>query len=162
LDSLALHLPDSTATVTLGKELAKQFAATSCPPALLLQGDLGSGKTTLVRGLVESLPGADQAEVSSPSFNIFNLYPTTPPVAHFDLYRLEGMPPDDALFECFDNPQMLTIVEWIQFLDKEEWPSNALHLIWTPSETGRDVTIHATSGAALDIARSLPDQFKIK
>lgn len=162
MDPLALHLPDSTATESLGRELAKRLAATSSPPALLLQGDLGSGKTTLVRGLVEALPGADQAEVSSPSFNIFNLYPTTPPVAHFDLYRLEGMPPDDALFECFDNPHMLTIVEWIQFLDRDEWPNNAVHMLWTPSETGRNLTIHATGETALDIARSLPDQLIIK
>ncbi|QGY41260.1 tRNA (adenosine(37)-N6)-threonylcarbamoyltransferase complex ATPase subunit type 1 TsaE [Pseudodesulfovibrio cashew] len=157
-----LHLEDTQATLALGAELAKKLAKYANPPALLLQGDLGSGKTTLVRGLVESLPGADQAEVSSPSFNIFNLYPTVPPVAHFDLYRLEGMPPDDALFEHLDDPGTLTVVEWIQFLDRSEWPEKALFLEWTPSENGRDVTIHAFGETALHIARSLADHFTLK
>lgn len=158
---LELHLADAYATLELGRTLAKSIAELENPPALLLQGDLGSGKTTLVRGLVESLPGADQAEVSSPSFNIFNLYPTTPPVAHFDLYRLEGMPPDDALFEHLDEPNTLTVVEWIQFLDKDQWPDKALFLKWRPSETGRKITLHAMGKAAEEITKSLPDQFKL-
>jgi len=64
---------------------------------LLLSGALGAGKTTLVRGLVSALPGAELAEVSSPSFNIVNIYPTTPQVAHFDLYRVVGSAPEELL-----------------------------------------------------------------
>jgi len=157
-----IHLKDADETLALGLSLAKKMAKVSFLPALLLQGDLGSGKTTLVRGLVESLPGAEQAEVSSPSFNIFNLYPTTPPVAHFDLYRLEGMPPDDALYESLEDSGTLTVVEWIQFLDRAEWPDNAIYLEWTPSESGRDLTLHAIGEMAQDIARSVQDQFNLK
>ena len=136
----------------LGRALAAVFSASiaraEAVSALLLQGDLGSGKTTLVRGLVESLPGAEQAEVSSPSFNICNLYPTTPPAAHFDLYRLEGMEPDEALFDCFDDPAVLTIVEWIQFLSEKNWPEDAVFLHWTPPDTGRNLILHAMGKAA--------------
>jgi len=154
-----IHLTDTDQTLVLGQTLAKNMAKSPFLPALLLQGNLGSGKTTLVRGLVESLPGAEQAEVSSPSFNIYNLYPTTPPVAHFDLYRLEGMPPDDALYESLDDPGTLTIVEWIQFLDRAEWPDNAVYLKWSPSDTGRSLTLNAIGETAENIVRSVLDQF---
>ncbi|MBG0789318.1 MAG: tRNA (adenosine(37)-N6)-threonylcarbamoyltransferase complex ATPase subunit type 1 TsaE [Desulfovibrionaceae bacterium] len=152
---MELHLKDPDATLRLGRVLAEALARAPNPPALLLQGDLGSGKTTLVRGFVESLPGSDMAEVSSPSFNIFNLYPTTPPVAHFDLYRLEGAMPDDALFECLEDEEAITVVEWIQFLDRELWPEEALFLQWTPSETGRSLVLHAMGEAAKGILLSL-------
>jgi tRNA threonylcarbamoyladenosine biosynthesis protein TsaE len=153
--SLKLHLPDSDATVALGQRLASLLSGMDTPPALLLQGDLGSGKTTLVRGFVESLPGAEAAEVSSPSFNICNLYPTTPGVAHFDLYRLEGMSPDDALFDSFEDPATITIVEWIQFLPTEMWPAEALFLEWTPSDTGRSLVLRAMGKAARDVVDAL-------
>jgi tRNA threonylcarbamoyladenosine biosynthesis protein TsaE len=155
-----LRLKDTDETIKLGHILAKAMAEIPNPPALLLQGALGSGKTTLVRGLVESLPGSDMAEVSSPSFNIFNLYPTVPPVAHFDLYRLEGMPPDDALFEYLDDSNTLTIVEWIQFLNREIWPDNAFFLEWTPSEAGRSLTLHAMGKTAQKIVDILIKQLK--
>jgi len=154
-----LHLEDTYATLELGRILAEKLAETPNPPALLLQGELGSGKTTLVRGFVESLPGAHMAEVSSPSFNIFNLYPTTPPVAHFDLYRLEGMEPDDALFECFEDGEAITVVEWIQFLDRGLWPDHALFLEWKPSDTGRSLALHAMGEAANGILHSLALKF---
>ena len=54
---------------------------------LLLHGDLGSGKTTLTRFMVLSLPGGLEAEVASPSFTLCNHYATVPPVLHCDLYR---------------------------------------------------------------------------
>lgn len=155
-----MHLKDAGATVSLGQTLAVKLSKIHNPPALLLQGDLGSGKTTLVRGFVESLPGSDMAEVSSPSFNIFNLYPTTPPVAHFDLYRLEGMEPDDALFECLEDEEVITVVEWIQFLDKKMWPKEALFLQWTPSDTGRSLTLHAMGEATQGLVESLTKELE--
>lgn len=158
--SVSLFLPDAHATALLGRSLATALANVAQPPALLLKGDLGSGKTTLVRSLVESLPNAHLAEVSSPSFNIFNIYPTTPEVAHFDLYRLEGMPPDDTLFECLESPNTLTVIEWIQFLDKQFWPEEALYLDWTPCEAGRSLTIHAMGTHTTDILQFVANDSK--
>ena len=66
-------------------------------PAILLEGDLGSGKTTMTRMIVRLLPGGDQAEVSSPSFNVMNVYPTLPETAHFDFYRMEGLGLDGTM-----------------------------------------------------------------
>lgn len=158
---LELHLNDAAATLELGRILATCLSKSVSPPALFLQGDLGSGKTTLVRGFVESLPGAEMAEVSSPSFNIFNLYPTTPPVAHFDLYRLEGMPPDEALFEHLDDPQTVAVVEWAQFLDKELWPEEVILLQWHPAESGRSLTLIATGKVTQKLVASLQDMLKL-
>jgi tRNA threonylcarbamoyladenosine biosynthesis protein TsaE len=157
---MTLHLKDTDSTLELGRILAAALSKMENPPVLLLQGDLGSGKTTLVRGIVNSLPGADMAEVSSPSFNIVNLYPTTPPVAHFDLYRLEGMPPDDALFEHMEDRETLTVVEWAQFLDKDLWPGDAILLEWSPTAEGRSLTVHAMGEAARSVIVSLAAVFE--
>ena len=158
--AVTLHLDSPEATLALGRILARALAGEFPRPSLLLQGGLGSGKTTLVRGLVESLPGADMAEVSSPSFNIYNLYPTAPPVAHFDLYRLEGMAPDDSLFEHLEDPATLTVVEWIEFLDRKLWPENAILLKWFTADSGRSLTLEYMGRAAQTLAESLEGELK--
>lgn len=55
---------------------------------LYLQGEMGMGKTTFTRSFVGALPGAEEAEVASPSFTICHEYPTNPEIYHADLYRL--------------------------------------------------------------------------
>lgn len=139
---MLLHLADSEETLEFGRVLAQGMPA---EPgfALLLEGDLGAGKTTLVRGLVSALPGGDEAEVSSPSFTICNLYPTRPEVAHFDLYRQQGTRPDDQFHESLETPSTLAIVEWAQYLDARDLPRDALRLTWQPVETGRLVKLEA-------------------
>lgn len=77
-----------------------------------LVGDLGAGKTTLVRSLVPALGGAD--EVASPSFTISKVYKTPKfAVHHFDFYRL-GDPGIVALelAELIGDPKAVIIVEW--------------------------------------------------
>jgi tRNA threonylcarbamoyladenosine biosynthesis protein TsaE len=150
-----LHLSDERATLALGQALARcyneEFEAGRPLPPLLMQGELGSGKTTLVRGLVEALPGAQNAEVSSPSFNIFNIYPTRPETAHFDIYRLEGAYPGDELFDFLDDTGVLTIIEWFQYLDKAYRPSFALLLNWQAApQSGRILEITAQGAEAED------------
>lgn len=115
---------------------------------ILFVGPLGSGKTTLTRGLVESLPGGDDAEVSSPSFNICNLYPTLPAVAHFDLYRLAGGEPDDALLDLLDEGTSLVLVEWAERLPEDAPPVDHLVLTWHPVADGRLIEAHAHGKAA--------------
>ncbi|MDD3310896.1 tRNA (adenosine(37)-N6)-threonylcarbamoyltransferase complex ATPase subunit type 1 TsaE [Pseudodesulfovibrio sp.] len=158
--NVTLHLKTAGDTLDLGRILAQALARTTPSPSLLLQGGLGSGKTTLVRGLVESLPGADMAEVSSPSFNIFNLYPTTPQVAHFDLYRLEGMVPDDSLFEYLEDPATLVVVEWIEYLDQDLWPGDAILLRWLPADSGRGLTLECLGETAQTMAEALEGELK--
>lgn len=133
-------LPHLRATWRLGKELAAYFS--HYPPfPLFLEGDLGCGKTTLVRALVDHLPGSDRAEVNSPSFNICNVYPTLPPVAHFDLYRLSETGPDESLFEYLADPSLLVIVEWAQHLASLWWPPEYLRMILMSHGSGRSLKI---------------------
>ncbi len=145
--SQLLRLADTEATLEFGRILAEGLSA---EPgfAILMEGDLGSGKTTLVRGLVSALPGGAEAEVSSPSFTICNLYPTCPEVAHFDLYRQMGSAPDDQYCESLESPSTLVVVEWAQYLAPRDWPESVLRLTWQPAETGRLVKLEALGRAA--------------
>ena len=97
----------------------------------------------MVRALVESLPGAEQAEVTSPSFNIVNLYPTTPPVAHFDLYRLENGRMDDEIFEILESGRTWNVVEWADRLSPADVPNNPVHIVLQTHGTGRTAQIQA-------------------
>ncbi len=140
---IRLRLADVEATLGLGRLLAGSLSPDRPFQCLLMQGGLGAGKTTLTRGLVESLPGGDQAEVASPSFNLLNLYPTRPPVAHFDLYRFEGLNPDESLLECLDRQDTLLIVEWSEHLPRRFWPAAYLLLRWHEIPEGRMLDISA-------------------
>jgi tRNA threonylcarbamoyladenosine biosynthesis protein TsaE len=97
-------------TITLGERLAREF-----PPGttVLLIGDLGAGKTTLAKGIVQGLGAAPAEEVSSPTFTLIHEYGAGPLVYHVDLYRL-----DDAaavstlgLEELFEKCAVV-LIEW--------------------------------------------------
>lgn len=159
---MQLLLNNADDTLALGAALGKVLARSRCgcggPVPLLLSGPLGAGKTTLVRGLVSALPGAGEAEVSSPSFNIVNFYPTSPQVAHFDLYRMVGAAPEEFL-ECLDAQNILVVAEWVENLPQKQWPEEALHLLWRPVPSGRALEIRAwgktASGLQADLAPAL-------
>lgn len=97
-----------TATAEETQALAAQLAkALKAGDWVLLEGELGSGKTTFVRGLLEGLGWKEP--VRSPTFNLIADYPTSPPVMHADLYRLasaEGVGLEDYL------DSHLCLIEW--------------------------------------------------
>lgn len=84
------------------------------PMIILLNGDLGSGKTTFVKSLVKYL-GSDDV-VTSPTFTLLNTYNAKFPIYHFDMYRLSSM--EEALAvgfeEYFDKSRLdgICLVEW--------------------------------------------------
>lgn len=149
-EALELELADEEATLALGRALAEALCAAGPRQAVLLYGDLGSGKTTLVRALVEALPHGDQAQVSSPSFNIMNLYPTEPETAHFDLYRLEHAGMDESLLDYLQDPNFLVLVEWAQFLDEALLPGERIDIRWLPAEHGRRIRLTAKGKQAIE------------
>lgn len=69
----------------LGAKLSSRFAPGDI---VLLDGELGAGKTTLVRGILAGLGW--HKEVRSPTFNLMHEYATTPPVLHADLFRVSS------------------------------------------------------------------------
>ena len=105
---MKLHLADAEATTRLGQTLAPLLQPGD---SVLLYGPLGMGKSTLARGLIRALTRPDE-DVPSPTFTLVQFYESEPPVAHFDLYRLND--PEEAwevgLDEALDDGCVL--IEW--------------------------------------------------
>ena len=96
-------------TFNLASEVAKYLHADS---SLALVGDLGSGKTTFVKGLARGF-GITQV-VNSPSFNIFNIYHGEVTLLHVDAYRLDGTKSatDGLMIDDFLISPYCLAVEW--------------------------------------------------
>jgi len=100
-------------------EVGRQLAAILVPPQLLiLRGDLGTGKTTLVKGIAQALDAAEADEVTSPTFTLLHEYDGARegnPVKlyHLDVYRLEGERQLETLgLDELLTPDALVLVEW--------------------------------------------------
>ena len=117
---MRIALADADATTRLGAAIAPLLAPGE---AVLLYGPLGMGKSTLARGLIRALTTPEE-DVPSPTFTLVQLYETTPPVAHFDLYRLTR--PEEAfeigLDEALDEGA--AVIEWPERLGDD--PTDAL------------------------------------
>ncbi len=114
--SIKIVTHSAAETLEFGRRLANDFHA---PCLVLLEGDLGSGKTTLTKGIVCGLGLAREDEVTSPSFALVHEYGREKKVYHVDLYRIEG-PRELAtlgLEEIFSQPAVV-IVEWGEKLGK--------------------------------------------
>ncbi len=98
-------------TRALGRLLAADFLPQQ--GVVLLIGDLGAGKTTLAKGIVEGRQAASGDEVSSPTFTLIHEYGDPVKIYHVDLYRLETAEQVRrlGLDELFDKPA-LTLIEW--------------------------------------------------
>ena len=102
-------------TVEVGRKLASLLRP---PQLLLLRGDLGTGKTTLVKGIAEALGAAEADEVTSPTFTLVHEYGghrEGQPVKlyHLDVYRLESERQLETLgLDELLTPDALVLVEW--------------------------------------------------
>jgi tRNA threonylcarbamoyl adenosine modification protein YjeE len=125
-----VRLADAEATEALGGSLAEKLRSGD---VVLLEGPLGTGKTTLVRGLVAALDG-NPAEVCSPTFVLLESYEVRSGgiqcVHHADLYRLRGItsaPWDEVgLGEALDDSTAVTAVEWPEELGWEPLPGRRI------------------------------------
>lgn len=154
-DKPAAHPADEEETLALGGLMAETLPPGEPRPKILLCGPLGAGKTTLVRGFVQSLPGGAEARVSSPSFNVVNVYPTEPECAHIDLYRLEGGRVDEDVLEHLGSEETLAVVEWGERLRGDALPESRLRLDWTGMEPVRTITFTAVGGRAEHYLKTL-------
>lgn len=95
-------------TEAAGAELAR---ALTPGDVVLVSGELGSGKTTFVRGACRAL--GVEGPVTSPTFTIGRLLGEAPEIAHLDLYRLGSLAGEDpALLEDYLTPDRVAFVEW--------------------------------------------------
>jgi tRNA threonylcarbamoyladenosine biosynthesis protein TsaE len=102
-------------TVAFGRRLAADLRPHSW---VLLQGELGSGKTTLAKGIVAGLGAAQPDEVTSPSFTLVHEYGNHDRIYHVDLYRIEEEGELATLgLEDLLAQQVTTIVEWGERLE---------------------------------------------
>lgn len=118
-------------TTAWGREFAKRLTA---PALVLLSGDLGSGKTTLTKGIVSGLGAAKEDDVTSPTFTLVHVYGLVPGssarVYHADLYRIESFHDFETLGleDIFETPSV-AIFEWSErFPLKSPWPQIRLQL----------------------------------
>jgi tRNA threonylcarbamoyladenosine biosynthesis protein TsaE len=117
----------SEETIAKGREIAAHLR----PPVLvLLTGDLGSGKTTLTKGIISGLGAAREEDVTSPTFTLVHEFHNHCKVYHVDLYRvenfhdLESLGLEDALGE-----KAIVIIEWSErFTFRSDWPRVEIRL----------------------------------
>ena len=102
-------------TIEVGRKLAGLLKP---PQLLILRGDLGTGKTTLVKGIAQALDAAEADEVTSPTFTLVHEYDGTQggkavKLFHLDVYRLEGERQLETLgLDELLTPDALVLVEW--------------------------------------------------
>jgi len=127
-------------------EIAAEFAATlKGGEIVFLEGDLGSGKTTFVRGVARSM--GFEEPVRSPTFTIMNRYPVSQEqikeLLHLDLYRIEDSKELQtlALEEEVGLPRTVTFIEWP--VRAQEWGIQPSHEIrFETGPEGHDIEIN--------------------
>lgn len=142
------HLRDDAATAAFGTRLA-----TALKPGdlVLLDGDLGAGKTALARAVIRQLVGDPRLDVPSPSFALVQPYEAKGvPVLHADLYRLASEAEIDEL-GLFDRADAIVLVEWPERAPSLAGRADVTVALSVPADgAGRDVEITFADGRGLD------------
>ena len=127
-------------TEKLGSQLGNELSAGDF---VFLVGELGSGKTTLARGICKGVQKEDANNVRSPSFTIMLEYPGNPPIRHVDLYRIEGHT-DFETIGLFDPAfSGITVVEWADRMPEDQRLNPIVVAMEDKSENERCVLIKA-------------------
>ena len=106
-------------TGAFGRFLGKQLQR---PITILMQGDLGSGKSVIARALARGLDIPEDTPITSPTFTLMNHYPGRIDLYHFDLYRLADA--DELIeigFDDFAHSNGVALVEWPERLRDREF-----------------------------------------
>ena len=132
------------------QEAGEKIAAFLQPKDVVcLTGDLGSGKTTLMKGISYALAGIQPEEVTSPTFTYLHIYSGSQKIYHFDLYRLSSsLQFIDLGFHEFLSKDGICCIEWPNKIPEHLNLQRVLIDISYSSSEGRTITfrrIHGTS-----------------
>ena len=146
----------SEETIAKGREIAGKLRP---PVIVMLSGELGSGKTTLTKGIISGLGAAREEDVTSPTFTLVHVFHNDSPagskqsphpckVYHVDLYRIENFHDLESLgLEDALGEQAVVIVEWSErFPFRTDWPRVEIRL----EHAGGDSRRIAISGLRLE------------
>ncbi len=131
-------------TIEVGRQLVRLL---NPPQLLLLRGELGTGKTTLVKGIVQALDAAEPDEVTSPTFTLLHEYEGRRdgrPVKlyHIDVYRLDSERQLETLgLDDLLTPDALVLVEWgDKFKSIRKRATGEISIVLTGGDT-RKITV---------------------
>jgi tRNA threonylcarbamoyladenosine biosynthesis protein TsaE len=129
-------------TIVLGRELASLLAP---PKIVVLRGDLGAGKTTLVKGIAEGFDAASHDDVTSPTFTLIHEY--RGPVAmlyHIDLYRIDSQRELETLgLDDLMTDNSVLLIEWGEKFARFQRERDVEIAIERISENNRKIEVSA-------------------
>jgi tRNA threonylcarbamoyladenosine biosynthesis protein TsaE len=112
------HSPEET--IAFGRTLAELLAP---PKLVLLRGDLGAGKTTLVKGIAAAFEAAEEEDVTSPTFTLIHEYRgPRANLYHIDLYRIDTQRELDTLaLDDLRSDDSILLIEWGEKFPRLRW-----------------------------------------
>ena len=147
----------------LGRQIAQALSTVPAIGAVIyLHGDLGAGKTTLTRAILQNL--GVTGRIKSPTYTLVEPYelpdgPAGRMAYHFDLYRLAD--PEELAFlgvRDYFSPDAIVLVEWPERGEGELAPADVqIHIDYVAQGEGRNVTIQATATGRAPWLAGLPD-----
>lgn len=127
-----MHAKDEAETKAIAAELAQYLEAGD---VILLEGDLGAGKTTFTKGLAEGL--GIKRVIKSPTYTLIREYKDGRlPLYHMDVYRLEETGGSDLGLEEYFEGEGISVVEWATFIP-EDIPEQHLEIHLEPIGSNR-------------------------
>jgi len=156
--SIKLKLNDAEATTSFGKLLGRFLVRGQ---VIALSGELGAGKTTLVKAIASGIGIPKEVIVSSPSYTLINEYEGRMPLYHFDLYRLESASEIyDLGFSEYIEDNGISVIEWAD-VAPEVLPANHLEIkILILEEDEREIILTGKGAAYSKIINKLKTSFK--
>lgn len=143
--ALELTAPGPADTLNLGSSIARALSAPAEGPFVIaLRGELGAGKTTLVRGLLRAL--GVTGTVRSPTFTLLENYSVpSMEITHLDLYRVEAPQEIEALgVRDLLEPGRVLLIEWPE-RGQDSLPATDLEIAFSVAPAGRRIAIAAAS-----------------
>lgn len=136
---ITVGLADAEQTRRLGSWIAQRIEAGAF---VGLIGALGAGKTTLMQGLVAGLDTMGGWTATSPTYSLVQVYETTPPIHHIDLYRLEGWADLESIgyWDYLEGERGVTCVEWLDRI-VGAWPGQGMIIELIRKDASRNVRI---------------------